>query len=370
MKQFTLSSILLFLLISGCKESVPSGPNPDDFDRNAVLENWADNIIIPSLENFAGFTEVLKTTGNNFTENPNSSNLESLRTAWKDSYLAWQHVSMFETPKTMEVQYRNNINTYPADTSGITQNINQVDYNLKLPSEIDQQGFPALDYMLYGLGETDSGILSYYTSNQNADAYKKYLSDLVTRIDTLTDEVLEHWTSGYRNEFVNNSGNGANSSIDMMVNDYIFYYEKNLRAGKIGIPAGVFSGTPLPQNVEGFYSKEFSKELFLESLTATQNFFNGKYFDSETTGISLSDYLNFLNTIKSGTDLTQLINQQFEASHSRAQNLSSSLFEQIETDNSIMLKTYDELQKNVILLKVDMLQALNINVDFVDADGD
>lgn len=35
-----------------------------------------------------------------------------------------------------------------------------------------------------------------------------------------------------------------------------------------------------------------------------------------------------------------------------------------------MLQTYDELQKNVILMKVDMLQALNINVDYVDADGD
>ncbi len=35
-----------------------------------------------------------------------------------------------------------------------------------------------------------------------------------------------------------------------------------------------------------------------------------------------------------------------------------------------MLTAYDELQKAVVLLKVDMLQALNIQVDFVDADGD
>ena len=35
-----------------------------------------------------------------------------------------------------------------------------------------------------------------------------------------------------------------------------------------------------------------------------------------------------------------------------------------------MLETYDELQKAVVLLKVDMLQVLNIKVDFVDADGD
>ena len=35
-----------------------------------------------------------------------------------------------------------------------------------------------------------------------------------------------------------------------------------------------------------------------------------------------------------------------------------------------MTKSYDELQKAVVLLKVDMLQAFSINIDYVDADGD
>ena len=35
-----------------------------------------------------------------------------------------------------------------------------------------------------------------------------------------------------------------------------------------------------------------------------------------------------------------------------------------------MLITYDVIQVAVVLLKVDMLQALNINVDYIDADGD
>ena len=35
-----------------------------------------------------------------------------------------------------------------------------------------------------------------------------------------------------------------------------------------------------------------------------------------------------------------------------------------------MTKAYDELQKVVVLLKVSMLQAFNVNVDYVDADGD
>ena len=35
-----------------------------------------------------------------------------------------------------------------------------------------------------------------------------------------------------------------------------------------------------------------------------------------------------------------------------------------------MLSSYDELQKVVVLLKVDMLQAFDISTDYVDADGD
>ena len=35
-----------------------------------------------------------------------------------------------------------------------------------------------------------------------------------------------------------------------------------------------------------------------------------------------------------------------------------------------MLSTYDAIKKTVVMLKVDMLQQLNISVDYADADGD
>jgi len=77
-----------------------------------------------------------------------------------------------------------------------------------------------------------------------------------------------------------------------------------------------------------------------------------------------------LNSIKNGEDLGGLINAQFNAAETQANELNNNFALQIETDNTKMLSTYDELQRNVILLKVDMLQALSINVDYVDADGD
>jgi hypothetical protein len=361
--------ILTLFVVWSCSDSGPSGPNVDNFDREAVLENWADNIVIPAFTNFSETTDQLHASAEAFEAEPTQERLDNLRERWRTAYLAFQHVSMFEMGQAMDLRYRENLNIYPTDAAEIESSISSGTYNLTLPSLSNSQGFPALDYMLHGVADSDAGILAVYTGS-DADKYLGYLTDLTERIDGLTGEVLENWTSGYRDIFVSNSGNGANSSLDMMVNDYIFYYEKSLRAGKIGIPAGVFSGSPLSSHVEAYYSDGLSKALFNEALTASINFFNGVHFGNDTSGQSLSDYLDYLNTMKEGTDLSQLINDQFETARQQGQMLNDDFAAQVEADNTMMLATYDELQQNVVYMKVDMLQALNINVDYVDADGD
>lgn len=368
-----ISFILTLIFLFACEPDGPAEPKkPDvsDFDRQAMLQNWADNIIIPGLTAFSEKTLELKNAGETFSNDPTQSNLETLRTSWKEAYLLWQRVSMFDIGKAAELRYRDNLNIYPANVAEIDENISQGGYNLELPSQNDRQGFPALDYLLHGLADNDASILAFYTTNSLANNYTTYVSDLVTRIDALTQSVLSDWKGSYRETFLNNDGSTAASSIDMLVNDYVFYYEKNLRAGKVGIPGGVFSGNPLGTHVEAFYKKDFSKELLMEALNAVQDFFNGKAFASTSEGKSLKAYLNFLMTLKDGSDLSSLINTQFDATRTQATSLSNNFFEQIESNNIALLSTYDQLQLNVVLLKVDMLQALNINVDYVDADGD
>ena len=154
------------------------------------------------------------------------------------------------------------------------------------------------------------------------------------------------------------------------MNDYIFYYEKHLRAGKVGIPAGVFSGAELPGNVEGLYSRQYSRDLLAISLDATEDFFLGRSYDGSVSGPSLNTYLEELGTTKGGTALADVIVDQWAVALAEIQSLNPNLYEQVNTGNTAMLRTYDALQINVVNLKVDMLQALNINVDYVDADGD
>lgn len=368
------SGFLLLIFVASIVACSSDSDSPlesnDTFDRGSMLVNWADNIIIPAYASFNSKTSTLNTKTIEFTANPTVENLQILRSAWKDAYISFQKVSMFEIGKAEEIRFRNRLNVYPANVAQIESFIDDGVYDFSLPSTIDKQGFPALDYMLNGLGDTDSQTVTFYTSNSNAQGYKNYLQTLSESISSLSNEVLTSWTGSYRDSFVTNTNSSASGAVDKFTNDYIFYFEKSLRAGKVGIPAGVFSTGTLPQNVEGFYKKDISKELLLVAIDASKDFFNGRSFDGNSSGQSFTTYLDYLNTIKNGENLSALINNQFTVAKSKANELNANFVQQIETDNSKMLGTYDELQRIVILLKVDMVQAFNVTIDYVDADGD
>ena len=356
---------ILFIGLESCGDPDPSGgTNSDNFDREALLTDLADNVIIPGYEKYTEELIALDQSIDALSEDLTVDNLFLARIDFRTAYLAWQRVSMFEIGRAELINLRSFTNIFPTNTQEIEANILLGDYNLELPSKFDEQGFPAIDYLLYGVGSDDSEILAYFEENEAAT---QYLNEIVDRLVDLTSSVRDDWKADYRAEFIGNSGTSATSSLNKLVNDYLFYYEKFLRAGKIGIPAGVFSGSPLPNNVEGLYSKTDSKFLFLSGLEASRAFFIGTSANNDSVGESLKTYLDYLDD---GQNLSQKILDQFQAIHEKANLLDASFSRQIEMDNIKMLETYDELQKNVVYLKVDMLQALNIKVDFVDADGD
>ena len=122
--------------------------------------------------------------------------------------------------------------------------------------------------------------------------------------------------------------------------------------------------------VEAFYKNDVSKILLNESLKAARDFFNGKYFNSNTTGESLKSYLDFVNANPNNQKLSEIINNQFAIILSVNNNLNDSFSTQISNDNLKMIASYDALQRNVIFTKIDMMQALNVKIDYVDSDGD
>lgn len=360
--------ILIVVIAFSCNDNDNDNPMlSDNFDRTEMLEFWADQIIIPAYSQYYNSLQNLENNKEQFYSSASQLNLENLREAWLTAYLDWQTVSVFEIGKAEELGIRNFSNIYPANVELINSNILSTNYNLELPSNFSAQGFPALDYLLFGTGQSDNEIIDFLVD----DSVQNYFDSLVSRLSILTNLVLTDWNYNYRSTFVSNNDSSATASTDKLVNDFLFYYEKFLRAGKVGIPAGVFSGNEEPSLVEGKYSAIYSKQLFEKGFFAARSFFNGSSFDGQINGPSLKQYLDqILNDNNGDFDIAEDIIMQWSSVDIALQDVSNDFGQQIIDDNSKMLALYDELQKAVVVLKVDMLQALNIQIDFVDADGD
>ncbi|WP_020570130.1 imelysin family protein [Neolewinella persica] len=353
MSRYLILLLLPLLTYSAC--SNPAGSDDDDpmmpsFDRREMLKTWADEVIIPAHNDFEANLEAMAAANEAFSLNPGAETLTEFQNRFKAAYLSFQRLDPFLIGKGEEIRMRELLNTYPANVDLIQENADSGAANLDLPSNTVAQGFPALEFLLHA---ENNQLLT------NAN-HRAYATALIDRMLLLNETVLTDWNGTYRDLFIQNDGNSATASIDRTINDYIFHYEKFLRAGKVGIPAGVFSDDPLADRVEALYAG-YSKELFLEALSASRDFFTNR---------GLKEYLDVLNVRRDGELLSSQIEAQFAVILEASAALTDSFAEQVEVDNVQLLGLYDEMQRLVVLMKVDMVQALSINIDYVDADGD
>ncbi len=335
------------------------------FDRGTILVNYADNIIIPRHNDFKIALNELKNATDNFTDTPSIANYDLLHEKWVESYKKWQYIEMFNIGKAEEIMFYNKVNTYPASTDRINNNIDENKTDLSNPNDWSAQGFPGIDYMIHGIESTKQAIVDKYN---NESKYGIYLKTLVNDMSTNTNIVIDDWGT-YKASFISSVDNTATSAFNMLTNDFVFYFEKGLRTNKIGIPAGRFSTSPLPDRVEAYYSsknsfEDISKILALESRKAAEDLFLGRS-SSGDLGASYKSYLDYLET-----DLGATLISKLEAAETALNELEDNFISQINSDNNKMLLAFDALQTIVVNFKTDMLSNFNIAVDYVDADGD
>ena len=377
MKNINLFYFLMIItMITSCNENDNSqSTTSDNYDRSALLSNLVENIIIPAHENFSSELNTFNTTISNFEDERTIQNLEFVQQQFIETYKAWQHIEMFNIGYAEEIYYVSKMNIYPANVTRIISNISAQDIDMNNPYNYAAQGFPAVDYLLFGLAESNDLILNnYINDNGNTNTFMAYLSLVVERMHVNTQGVLDYWNNN-KNDFISSTGNTSTSSLNMLANDFVYYFEKGLRANKIGIPAGVWSGL-LPQNVEAYYKQDISKILAKEALQASDDFFNGIHFgEAQVNGEGLYDYLAYLDDTNYSdssmfTGLNDDIQDSFENSMEKLNELEDNFVNQIETENIKMLETYQAIQQGVVRLKTNMLSILGISVDYYDADGD
>jgi len=362
--------LLALLTLLSCQDDNGGAGDPCDnnFDQEALYTNLADNLIIPIYTDLQIKIINLRDRTQAFVDAPDVDGLTALRESWKAAYLTWEQAAPYEFGPAEQVFLRNSLNNFPLNVAQVDQNIQSGAWDFDNPSSFDK-GFPALDYLLFGIGNDDAAIVDKYINGNLAANYRQYLSLAVADMTVRVVQTLEGWTSGgYRSTFVQNTGTAAGSSLSLIVNNLNEHYEE-IKRDRIGIPSGVVTlGFTNPDKVEAFFSG-ISAELALEAVRGSQRFYLGEDL-SGNNRTGLDDFLREINAEKNGRLLDEVIQEQYEAAVQAVAALEDPLSEAVDQNTAAVEEAYNELTKQVVNLKTDMPAVLCVAITYVDNPSD
>lgn len=340
------------LLFSACTVN-EKDDEAKNVDQAAFLKNTSV-IIFNNYQSLIQEVNKLKLEIDTLDRLTNIEQLLKVKAQLKSTYLKWQKVSMLEFGPAETAALKSAVNIFKTDTAQIELNIISGNYNLDQISMKDAKGFPALDYLLNGKIEVD--LIKMLNSTENRI---QYINAVINDIKSKVDQVTTEWDT-YQTTFANASGTDVGSSTGMLINSMNLHFEKFLKDNKIGIPLGIrSSGIKRPDFSEAFYGG-YSVELVKANFDAIKNIYLGG------TNYGLDDYLNDANAV----DLNERIKNQIMVIDLKLNALSGTLPYLIDNEHIKLQETYNEMQKLIVLLKVELPSRMGVLITYQDNDGD
>lgn len=357
---YTVCLLTLFLFSCGDDES---DNTTLDYNQTAFLTNVGENIITPRYESLQSKLNDLSTKTNTFNTSPSTENLQALKSSFLETYEQFQYCVVFDFGPAGGSKNLNDVNIYPADTTTINTNISSGSYNFDAANQIDAQGFPAIDFLLYHASENT--VVSEF-----ADANRqKFLSDIIADIQTLVSEVTSDWQTSYTSTFIGATGTDAGSSLGLLINQFNFTFE-DIKNFKIGTPSGSRNSLEITYSdkVEAYYSGH-SLKLAQANLTSLEELYKG-ISTSGTDGEGLDDYLTGLeqNTLD-GTIQTKFT--ELKTTLTDLESVQSGILSDVvKNDNQKMKDAFDAFSATVPSLKSELPSILGVAITYQDGDGD
>lgn len=356
-KQYILTTFVtaIILLVMACTKTDTPGADTDrTFDKTAMLTGYADNLIIPGYSSMQEKLDLLETSLTSFLASPTATNQQQLKEIFKEAYLQFQRISVYQLGPAENGLLNNFLNMFPADIATIENNISSGNYNLLVNSSVDEQGFPALDYLLFS-----EDALQQFNEPSSANR-KKYVHEVLTRMKTLGGTVLTEWNGTYRSQFIANTRTDVGSPIGFLVNQFAFEMDQ-LKGPRIGWPFGKQSGGVVFADKSEAYYAGLSLPLAIENLSSLKNAYTGG-----GSGKGISDYLVALGKQELNTEVVN----QFDVTINKLKAIPEPLSTAFTGHKDAVDAAYKEIQTLLTLLKTDVASATGVRITYQDSDGD
>lgn len=362
-KQVVLLATIAWLTI-GCKKD----KNPQDqasFQRKPMLENYANQLIIPAYQELSLAVDTLVVQIDSFINSPNATSLLQAQQAWTNAYITFQYANAYNFGPAGEQGLNKSlveeIGTFPVSPSKIEQAISNNSFNFN-DFNRDARGFLTIEYLLFA-NDPQTTITNFQdTIRQN------YLNQCAQNLKQRIQNVLNAWNNGYKNDFINDESTSAGSSTSNLYNEFVKSFE-SIKNYKLGLPLGKRPGQtqPEPTLVEAYYSKQ-SKLFYEHHLKAIENIWHGK----NKNGQDGTGFYEYLQSVEGGSTLIQNTLNQWQNIMNVAAQVPNSpdISTQIIQAPAPLEALHTELQKHTRFFKSDMSSLLGIYITYSSGDGD
>ncbi|MHB1278292.1 MAG: imelysin family protein [Bacteroidia bacterium] len=353
---------VFILSVFSCKDSDDPGTG-DAFDRGPLLEQVANQRILPVFTRFEASVNALSLRLTSFSDTTDSLHLANAQLAWEQAFIDFQAIRGFTFgpgEQGLIGDVSENLGTWPVDTAKVEQRILASDLVMN-DFRRDTRGFLALEYLLF-----EPNALGRF-QGPSGNLRRNYLLAVDQDIQTWAQTQTAAWTS-YLPSFIADESKAAGSSISELYNHWLQDFE-GIKNFKIALPAGLRVGQTQaePQRVESRFA-----HLSIRSIKVHLEHIENVWYGNAPDGSSGTGFDDYLDNIEGGPALKAATLAQWTAIHTELAKFQDAedLAVMVMQDPQKVSALLNELQKMTRFLKSDLSSILGIAITYSSGDGD
>lgn len=358
-----ISSLLLFMSCNN--EGISESEYQIEYTRTAQLKNTYENEIIVLAATFIQKTSLLKTSIVNFKNNTTLTNLSTTKENWLEVLKTWKQLELYNLSAVENSFIHFEINRWETNTDNVNNFINGnevIDEGFIASKGSSSKGISALEYLLFSSDENQN-VLNSFTIDANYDRRLDYILALSENLYLKSNELFSLWEND-KVSFISSIENGISGSQNQLTNAMINLIEEVI-ISKLGNPLGDNSGGVLKIDALEAARSKSSLLIIKEHLTALKRCYTGAFIDNDIQW----GFDNYLKLI-SREDLDINILDAFNECQIKIDNITNALSVELLENTKSITDLQESFRDLLILVKVDLSNAIGATVTLNDNDGD